>query len=411
MAKSGRNQRFHYAWVILLTCCFMQGVGIGIISNCSGIYYQPICDELGFGMGELTLYRTISGLCSVLPLALAPKLVKRVNICTLSFLLLVICGGTNLLMAFGTELWHWYFIGILQGCTVTVFSHFIPVSVINNWFCQKKGLALGISSASAGVLGIIMNEFLSYLIMEFGWRTSVFASGVVFIMLPAPFLLFALRYRPEDAGMKPYGRQEESLCAVQETNAGRNISFRHIFLLVLLFAVLAKGVAGFAQYFTSYGKSRGMAARDCSMLLTLYLVGNTLFKLVFGSINDKWGLYRSTALELGVMLLGCVLLLIPQPVSMLCGALLFGMCAMICNVQSPLLIRSLWSTEEFPEVYARISLVANVCHYLFITVFGFLFDVLGRYEPILLLCGGLVILEMTALLAIVWCKKRYLAHN
>jgi len=33
-----KNTKFHYAWLILITCCMMQGAGLGLISNCAGVF-------------------------------------------------------------------------------------------------------------------------------------------------------------------------------------------------------------------------------------------------------------------------------------------------------------------------------------------------------------------------------------
>ena len=392
------RKRPHYAWAVLACCCIMQGIGIGIISNCAGLYYSPICAELGFSMGKLTLYKTISGVFSIFSMMLAPRLIKRFDIRPLSFFLIVCAGGANLLMSFSNKLWHWYAIGVLQGCTLTCFSHFLPVAALNNWFHEKGGLAMGLSCSSSGALGIIMSRVLSALIIRYGWRTSALVNGIVCIALAAPFVLFVLRYRPEDMGLLPYGERAEAAAkptpASESEQKPRSIFSVQLFL-VMVFAVCAKSTSSFGQYLDAYGTSLGMAPALASLMLTLYLVGNTAFKLTFGIVNDKLGVRKSTTLELGVLLTGFLLMLTHKPGIMFAGAILFGMSAMVSNVQSPLLIRSLWSKEAFSLAYSRITVAADACYYLAITLFGFLYDSTHRYEPAMLVCCGFIAIEFT----------------
>ena len=35
--EKGRK-KIHYAWFILAGCCIMQGAGLGLINNCSGVF-------------------------------------------------------------------------------------------------------------------------------------------------------------------------------------------------------------------------------------------------------------------------------------------------------------------------------------------------------------------------------------
>ena len=48
------KRKFHYAYVMLAACCLVQGGTLGVIHNCRGIFYGPICRDLGVGQGAFT---------------------------------------------------------------------------------------------------------------------------------------------------------------------------------------------------------------------------------------------------------------------------------------------------------------------------------------------------------------------
>ena len=42
------GKKIHRAWIILIGCCFLQAGGTGAILLSAGVFYVPICNELGF---------------------------------------------------------------------------------------------------------------------------------------------------------------------------------------------------------------------------------------------------------------------------------------------------------------------------------------------------------------------------
>ena len=50
--ENGRK-KIHYAWFILAGCCIMQGASLGLINNCSGVFYSPVCQDLDLRWGNL----------------------------------------------------------------------------------------------------------------------------------------------------------------------------------------------------------------------------------------------------------------------------------------------------------------------------------------------------------------------
>ena len=39
------EKRFHYAWLILIGCCFMQAGGLGAILDAAGVFFVPVCER------------------------------------------------------------------------------------------------------------------------------------------------------------------------------------------------------------------------------------------------------------------------------------------------------------------------------------------------------------------------------
>ena len=190
MGKLQKN-KLHYGWVIAGALFCIQGAIVGILVNCRGMFYSPICSELGFELGDFTLYTAFYGIAGVLAVPVAAKVIPRCN------LPLTLCGCAVLISAsefaqsYFNALWQWYAVAVLQG-VLQAFLFAITVGVlVNNWFHRKKGLVLGIVNTASGVVGAVLNIVCDRVINLQGWQAAYRLVGVIMLvmMVPASLLL------------------------------------------------------------------------------------------------------------------------------------------------------------------------------------------------------------------------------
>src|SRR5699024_12174998 len=100
----------------------------------------------------------------------------------------------------------------------SVFINVLSVSVvITSLFTKRKGLALGILTASSGILGAFIHPITGNLIANLGWRGGYIAVGLTVIIITVPVTIFLLRKNPAEKNLLPYG--EEEVAEVTETDA------------------------------------------------------------------------------------------------------------------------------------------------------------------------------------------------
>ena len=93
-----KKQKLHHAWLILIACCMMQGAGLGLISNCAGVFYSPVCNELGFEMGQFTLYRTLFTVSQALMMPFVAKSFRKYDVRVIVSAAAVVMGGISIMM-------------------------------------------------------------------------------------------------------------------------------------------------------------------------------------------------------------------------------------------------------------------------------------------------------------------------
>lgn len=116
----------------------------------------------------------------------------------------IIMGVGLFLCSFAKEPWqYWLFYGVIGGIGSGAF--WAPVtSMVRQWFVEKLGLAMGLTTAASGVAMCVGPILSMFLISNASWQIMMRVFGIVLmigIVIAAQFT----KMKPEDVGQKPLG--------------------------------------------------------------------------------------------------------------------------------------------------------------------------------------------------------------
>ena len=196
--------RFHYAFVVVAVVFCVLLIGAGL-RGAPGVLLQPLERNFGWTRSQTSLAAAIGiflyGLVGPFAAALMHSLgVRRVVITAL--LLMAASTGVSALM---TQHWHliatWGVLsGIASGCVTVV----LGATIVNRWFATRRGLVMGLLTASTATGALIFIPGLAWLAQQYGFRAvvlTVAASALALVPLAWAFL----REWPSDVGLPPYG--------------------------------------------------------------------------------------------------------------------------------------------------------------------------------------------------------------
>lgn len=407
MAFSKQN-KIHYAWLVLIGCCAMQGACLGLINNCAGLFYAPVCEELGFEMGAFTFYRMLYSISSALTLPLAAKLLQKFDVRVTISAAVIVFGLCNVGMGTFTKLGQWYAAGILQGIASS-FLCFLPAPILlTNWFHKKSGTAIGISAAFSGLVGMMGSSGLGAAIPAFGWRTSYIVVGIVCMALVLPFSVFVLRYRPEDKNMKAYGALEETGRTAQipgttvltpDRSVGVGDFLKQPIFYVALIAYATSTASGNLNLFlTPFGLAAGLSMTMAAALTTVSLFGNMASKLVLGKASDTFGVVGTFLASMAISCAGHLLIFTGMTGAVLAGSLFYGITLPITSVMLPLFCQLFWKGNTYGTAFSYISMAGTLLAAPCNTLFGRFYDITGNYNLTIIVSFTL----MAATIVIVW---------
>jgi predicted MFS family arabinose efflux permease len=182
--------KLHYAWIVASVTFLVLLVTAGIRAT-PGVLMVPLENEFGWNRAAISAAVAINialfGLIGPFAASVMERWgLRRVILAALALLAASVALTTRMSTQWElTLLW-----GILVGAGTGVTSMVLAAVVANRWFDEHRGLVMGA------------------LVEQYGWRASATAVAVAAAIVFAVVLLL-MRDRPEDLGLRPYGRTSD----------------------------------------------------------------------------------------------------------------------------------------------------------------------------------------------------------
>lgn len=404
-------------WYVLLSMSLLYAASIGIVYNVIGVFYSPASEGLGVLRGSFALHTTITSIVAGVISLITPQFIERFKWKpTLLFSIITAVVGTSGL-AFTDSMAIIYVLGAIRGIGVGLMGQ-VPIPlIINNWFYEKKGLAISIATVFGGVAGVVLSPIFSSLISAIGWQRSFFVLGLVILGLSLPALLMPYEFDPQDEGAVPYGglngQPEPQIAAhhFDEKSAPKDAKQYHgIFITLMLFTFIQISIMSINQHFPGYGETVGMTLAASGFLISAVMIGNIVSKFGIGVLSDKFGTISATMLMSIFTLISIVMLVIvPVPQIMLISSVFFGACFGVLPVAIPLLIRDFFPPAMIARVLAVSIFARNIGSAFSNTIIGYIYDFFGSYVPAFWLIGFFQLLNI--MLLVYLFKKQKQLNN
>src|SRR5437764_7826022 len=204
LAAALGRRNIHYGWVMVGVTFFAALISAGTV-GAPGVFIVPLQKEFGWSTAQISSALSIRFILFGLMAPFAAALLNRYGLrnVTLTAQLIVVSA---LVASLGmTEVWQlvalWgVVIGIGTGMTALV----LGATIATRWFAARRGLVVGIMTASVATGQLVFLPLLASLTERFRWSLAL---GLVCVMLcvSAFAILMIMRDRPSDVGLRPFG--------------------------------------------------------------------------------------------------------------------------------------------------------------------------------------------------------------
>ena len=196
--------RLHYAWIVAGVTFLVLLIGAGVRATPS-VLIVPWEREFGWTAATISVGIALNiflyGMIGPFAVAIIERFGLRISVCCSLFVLAVGTAATSLMTAPWQMVLLW---GIVVGSGSGMVANVLGATVAGRWFGQRRGLVLGLLTASSATGQLIFLPVLASLAVGQGWRSvSLLVAAVTLTLIPLAALL--LRDRPVDLGLPRYG--------------------------------------------------------------------------------------------------------------------------------------------------------------------------------------------------------------
>jgi sugar phosphate permease len=296
------TRRIHYAW-IAAGVTFVTLLAAAGARATPGVIMLPLGNEFQWSRASVSAVVSLNILLFGLIGPFAAALYNRFGLRRTMMAALALLGLGYGLSTFATQYWQFVLLwGVVVGAGSGMAATVLGAAVATRWFTEKRGLVVGLLTASTATGQMVFLPVLAKVASADGWRAAPWVvAGATFLLIPVVGWL--MRDDPRDVGLRPYGESgpvgESALGSARSTSSnparralavlGEAVRVRDFWLLAGSFFVCGASTNGLI------GTHLIPAAFDCGIpevrtagLLAMMGVFDLVGTTVSGWLSDRF---------------------------------------------------------------------------------------------------------------------------
>jgi sugar phosphate permease len=213
----------HYAWIVAGVTFLVLLVTAGIRAT-PGVLMVPLEQEFGWNRAAISAAVALNIALFGLIGPFAASVMQRWGLRRIILIAVALLGVSVALSTRMRNEWEFTLLwGLFVGAGTGVTSLVLAAVVAARWFDARRGLVMGALSAANATGQLVFLPLLARLVEQRGWRAAAIAvavaAAIVFVIV-----LIAMRDRPEDLGLLPYGREAGDAAAAAKAAAAKALA-------------------------------------------------------------------------------------------------------------------------------------------------------------------------------------------
>lgn len=393
-------KKWDYKWVILATCFLMEFICLGFCSSNVGLYTVAVTEALGIKRSLYSLTTSIRYITQVLTALSFGSLINRFGAKKMVCAGLLGLGGSVLVRAIATNIYHLYIGGVLWGFGIVFSGGTMASTIVRRWFHKDIGKYTGIVMSANGIGGAIAAQIISPIINNgevFGYRKAYLLSAVITLAISIVIMLF-LREWPAD-GPVIHDRSGKkkirgTVWAGLDYKAIRKKPYFYLTaIMVFLTGISLQSIGNISIV---YMTDLGMSASFVAATATVSSLVLTVSKILVGHTYDKRGLWTALAM---CQICAIVAFILKALLTNSTQGMVFAMTATVLStialpletVIIPLLSMDLFGSTAYNKVLGIFMAMNSLGLCLGSPLGDLYYDIFGTYKPCFWFFSGLMI--------------------
>jgi len=302
-SQSTTGKAIHPAWLALAVTFFVL-LSAAAVRATSGVLFLPLEHEFHWSRSTVSLAVSVNILLYGLVGPFAGALMQRLGVRRTTIVAMALLAAGVSLATLVRQPWQLVFLwGVVVGSGSGMAALVLGATIVNRWFVARRGLAMGILTASTATGQLIFLPLLASVIERHGWRFAILiVASAAALMIPIVVAL--LRERPADLGITPYGGTAGAGPAPATANPARiaidaladGLRSRDFWLLTLTFVICGASTNGLVgTHLIPAAHDHGIPEVRAAGLLAIMGVFDLAGTTASGWLSDRWDSRRLLA--------------------------------------------------------------------------------------------------------------------
>jgi MFS family permease len=203
-AAALKSRQIYYGWVVVAVT-FLTMLVTAAAMGAPGVMIVPLQHEFGWDNVQISSALALRILLFGLFAPFAAALMNRFGLRQIMVAALALIAASLLVSLTMTHLWQLILLwGILLGVGTGLTAFVLAATVAARWFTQRRGLVIGLLTASSATGQLLFLPLIAGLTEHLGWRVALLVV-CGFLALAASVVLLLMRDRPSDLNLPAYG--------------------------------------------------------------------------------------------------------------------------------------------------------------------------------------------------------------
>jgi sugar phosphate permease len=203
-AVSSTPRKLHYAWIVAGVTFATLLAAAGARAT-PGVIMVPIGNEFQWSRAKVSSIVSINIFLYGLIGPFAAALYQRFGLRRTMMVAMALLGAGYGASTAATSYWQFVLLwGVVVGIGSGLAATVLGAAVANRWFTERRGLVMGLLTASTATGQLVFLPALASVVTTHGWRGAPFVVAVV-TALAIPVIWLLMRDDPRDVGLRPFG--------------------------------------------------------------------------------------------------------------------------------------------------------------------------------------------------------------
>ncbi|GKS96758.1 MFS transporter [Acidovorax sp. SUPP2825] len=289
----------HYGWLVA-GITFLTMLTMSAALGLPGAMLQPLSREFGWTTDQISTALALRFALFGLMGPFAAVLMERWGLRAVMCLGLALVGTGMALVTLASQLWQLFVLwSLLLGLGTGLTALVLGAVVANRWFVARRGLVVGLLTASAATGQLAFLPFAAWMIEHWGWRSAI---APIFIACAAVGMmaLAFVRNRPSDLGLAAYGDTAPAAATPPPPAMAMNFAtpFKALaeasrsgtfWILFATFFICGLSTNGLLQtHFISLCADNGMGAVPAASVLAMMGAFDFVGTVLSGWLSDRY---------------------------------------------------------------------------------------------------------------------------